>query len=966
MTNANESTRTIPPDLPQDPDETYGMQEPLDAPRPNHGAMKSTMTHRTPSVFRVKPGEASLAVNGAPPVADPAFVLRKKIGEGGHGLVWQAVQTSLGRTIAIKTMKLTPGGGSRPSQTNSRQMELIFKQEAITAAHLEHPNIIPVHDLGTDENGKPMLAMKLVKGQRWKDVLKEDFENAPVADFLATHLPVLVSVTQAVAFAHSHGIIHRDLKPSQVMIGRFGEVVLMDWGLAMVHQPDGKPSTDLELPKYPDSPLYSPPNPAGTPYYMAPEQTETDAKNLGPWTDVYLLGAILYQLLTGHPPHNAEDGSEAFEMARQGIISPLPLELSHRQMPASLMNLALQAMNHDKAMRPQNAEEFCTTLRSHMSGSDKRRESMQLVTTVAESFTGAIHDYDLLADALNKLEQSLILWPDNKWAAQLRQEALLFYAQTAMANGDLKLARVQAERLSADPNRETILTEIADKEAEVRAQDERLAAALRQAKGDRHRAEHLVRFLLGDLYSALKPLGRLDVLQRITEESLNYFDTLGEADTSNPALHNRCVAYMNIGDVLCDQGRKKDAEDSYRKAKDIAYTLTQRDEDRHDWVLDLADIHDRLGQVLYYEGRNDEALAAHMESLSIRTQVRSISTDTMRVRMGVANAKHRIGIIQWRQQDLQNALQSQTESLAEFNALSGVRPEDVTIQAAIGWNLSTLGNVYRDLGQIDMAMRVTREGLDAREALVRREPKNLARKEEFLWTKGNLALMLLLQGDLEAALDLFERIVPMQREVTMQDPENVVRLNALTFPLSLTCEILFVLGRIEEAEHAINECLQVNSRLERLDPMSVHVTASGARQRVQLGQIRAAQGRWREASDLSEQALAGARKAAAIAPKNAMFTKSLVNAQLLRGHMARVLGDTKKVNEMISNAHEALPRVHLKADETDHMELSAQLALLQGAMADAEELMQRLEERRYLSPYMRTLKKVQNGLKPAR
>jgi serine/threonine protein kinase len=168
-------------------------------------------------------GEINMPKNGA------AFRLIRRIGRGGMGEVWEAVQVSLNRAVAVKRV-VTHGKASDSTAARTRD----FMMEALVSARLEHPNIVPVHDLGRDEAGAPLLAMKLVKGASWETRIREEFETLPPEQFLSRHIPTLIAVAQAVAFAHSRGVVHRDIKPSQVMLGDYGEVLLMDWGLAVV------------------------------------------------------------------------------------------------------------------------------------------------------------------------------------------------------------------------------------------------------------------------------------------------------------------------------------------------------------------------------------------------------------------------------------------------------------------------------------------------------------------------------------------------------------------------------------------------------------------------------------------------------------------------------------------------------------------------------------------------------------
>ena len=272
------------------------------------------------------------------------FILRKKIAEGGCGEVWEALQVSLERSIAVKRLKENPPKGNESGWGEWQRREFGFRHEASTAAQLEHPNIVPIYDLGEDEMGRPLLAMKRVRGQQWDTIMREDFHLLRAADFLARHLPILIQAAQAVAFAHSKGVIHRDLKPSQIMIGRFGEVLLMDWGLALGFERIEDWKCSLHYAKMRGAPIDSPINPAGTSSYMAPEQTDESPAGLGPWTDVYLLGGVLYRLLTGRCPHSAPDSKTAFLLAREGNVLA-PEEISpNREIPGELSILAMKSL----------------------------------------------------------------------------------------------------------------------------------------------------------------------------------------------------------------------------------------------------------------------------------------------------------------------------------------------------------------------------------------------------------------------------------------------------------------------------------------------------------------------------------------------------------------------------------------------------------------------------------------------
>jgi len=970
----------VPPDLPRNPEESYN---PADAWLQTHAGLLgrgawSRSTDFDETLPNPSPAPADIAFIKALRAEDlpshvSAYQLVRRIGEGGWGEVWEATQSALGRPIAIKRLRkslLAPEAGVTPD--DARIMEQLFRQEAIVTAHLEHPNIIPIHDLGRDEDGRPILAMKMVRGRLWKDILQEDFAKNSIYDFLTKHLQILIKVAQAVAFAHSQGIVHRDLKPSQVMIGPFGEAVLMDWGLALVYRRDAAfdaglgqafpPDAELPIPIYPI-------NPAGTPSYMAPEQTEETVRNIGPWTDVYLLGGILYHLLTGRPPHPLEVSETAYRMAQEGFVEPPEKAAPLREIPPALSSLAMRALARDPKERISSALDFVESLQDCLTGADQRRESIRLASQAATHIDRKTADYEILADCLNTLERSLLLWPGNLAARRLRQRALAQYARAARDNRDLKLARLYAERLDPTSERDLLLGEIARLEEEQRRQDERLAEALREAEMGRDRAEKarriaddmraraesLVRFLLKDLHRDLKSVGRLDPMRRVSQKSLEYFDALPESETTPQALNNRAIAYLYIGDVFSDEGKKPEAAAAYRKARDIAQSLTALDPGQIEWQITLADCYDRCGQVSYHQGQIREAMAEYEAALQIREPIGRALRGDPSIEAGIASSRHKIGVAFWRQQELPRALSCHLESLATFRLLLENDPGNEDLLASLSWTLSTLGNVYRDMGQVDEAQRVTSEALRIREDLAERQPSNLARQDEVLWTRGNLALIYLLQSRLEESLEMFQKDIAQRRRLSEIDPTNVVRKGSIAFSLSLTGEILFALERLEEAEHLIRECLDLTEELLRKDPTSTHVLGSNARLVFQLAELLAARGQWDECFPLVKEAVELARRCTALTPKNVTVIKVLIGSLILLGRIRKRNGAAESPKPLWDEASQLLQAIRITGTELDLIDLKAQLLLLEGKAVEAQPLLEALHKRRWITPTMKSV-----------
>jgi serine/threonine protein kinase len=224
-----------------------------------------------------------------PDFSGTRYELGDELDRGGMGVVYAARDRELGRTVALKVV----GAERTDADTAAR-----LRREARIIAHLEHPGIVPVHDVGTLPDGRVFYAMKLVSGKRLDFHVRDGIP-------LGARLRLFQRICEPVAFAHAHGVIHRDLKPENVMVGPFGEVLVMDWGVAKRreekgsdHAPDGPSAPPGEHDTAHGTIL-------GTPAYMAPEQARGEVDRVGIGADVYSLGAILYFLLTGAAPGRA-------------------------------------------------------------------------------------------------------------------------------------------------------------------------------------------------------------------------------------------------------------------------------------------------------------------------------------------------------------------------------------------------------------------------------------------------------------------------------------------------------------------------------------------------------------------------------------------------------------------------------------------------------------------------------------
>ncbi|MDF1663351.1 MAG: tetratricopeptide repeat protein [Planctomycetota bacterium] len=292
-----------------------------------------------------------------PPQSSTSLTIVRELARGGMGVVYEVTDAFLGRSLAMK-------------KSLAEEVSPEFFEEARVTGQLEHPNIIPIHRAGFGPDGKPYFTMKLVRGKTFEEMLHEHAENADPHQRLLEQLDIFLKIGDGLAFAHSKRVVHRDLKPENIMIGEYGEVLVMDWGIARVR---GRPSrrrfgieeglkggatmNDGEL--------------AGTPKYMAPEQAACEIDRIGPRTDIYGLGAILYELLAGTGPIELTTEMNKMAILRRVMENDIipPIQRSpERYIPRELDAIAMKALSEDPVNRYRDVKALQHDIRLYMSG----------------------------------------------------------------------------------------------------------------------------------------------------------------------------------------------------------------------------------------------------------------------------------------------------------------------------------------------------------------------------------------------------------------------------------------------------------------------------------------------------------------------------------------------------------------------------------------------------------------------
>jgi eukaryotic-like serine/threonine-protein kinase len=334
-----------------DPLQTAPMQEPATLPQP--------------------------APAGEPPGRAGRYRIEGEVARGSMGVVYRAADPELGRALAVKV--LLPCHAGQPG------LEARFLEEARVTAQLQHPGVPPVHELGRLADGRPFLAMRLVRGRTLAELLAE--RKSPAQD-LPRWLGTFEQVCQTLAYAHSRGIIHRDVKPGNVMVGAFGEVQVMDWGLAKVLGPPSEPSTlsagssTLFTTRAGDDLQTQAGSVLGTPAYMAPEQARGELSRVDERSDVFGLGAVLCQVLTGRPPYAGEG---AHRQARQADLGDAFARLDSCGADAELVALARRCLAPEPERRPRHAGEVAQAVAGYEAGVQQRLRRAEVERAAAQA-----------------------------------------------------------------------------------------------------------------------------------------------------------------------------------------------------------------------------------------------------------------------------------------------------------------------------------------------------------------------------------------------------------------------------------------------------------------------------------------------------------------------------------------------------------------------------------------------------
>jgi len=839
------------------------------------------------------------------PVVDiDNYVAEAEVARGGMGRIVAARDRRLGRPVAIK--ELIQVGG---------EAAIRFRREALITARLQHPGIVPVYEAGRWPSGEPFYAMKLVAGRPLDRVIGE---ARTLPDRLAL-LPRILAATEAIAYAHSQRVIHRDLKPGNILIGDFGETVVIDWGLAKdLDAVDVDDSASIAT-RGPRTPSTAKTDPAarkagagaagdgavadahtgdtstltvvgsvmGTPAYMAPEQARGEA--VDERADVFSLGAMLYHVLAGVPPYEAKTATDVIAAAVLGKV--VPLERRAPRVPADLLAIVTRAMTNDPADRYGTAGELAEELKRFLTG--------QLVDA---------HRYTPWQRVSRFVRR-------HRAAVAIATIALAGFA----VGGTLAVHRIVEARDRAEVQRQLAIKH-------------------------RHAAERLVDFMQTDLTARLEPMGRLDLLVPLGTEVKRYFEDLADApggmrpeDTDRMARALRAIANaddksgdtdgaitswneirqrltgllsvapddtgaydrrlilaqteVDLGRAIYARGQIEEAAALYASAAHALAELLILQPTHRATLLAAGDAHDLLGDLLRNHGKVDESVEEYTAARQLREQLArgGNQADDRDAVFALSMSHFKLAAVHYARGETSQGLTEYRACARLRDSLAEIDPDNPVWQRGQVQVNTQIADLQREMGDLAGALATYETTLPIADGLVHRDPANT----DWRRFRGNLlsdfGFTLVDAGDYPGALDKFRAARDNHAELVARDPENASWQVDMSRMLTRTGDAHLALGDFPSALDVLEQARAIRKALVARNPNNDVWKRLLAWSTVKLAQLysqRRAQGDQARALAAQEDALVLRQELVAGAPSNAGLKNELASSDI---NLARAL-----------------------------------------------------------------------------
>jgi tetratricopeptide (TPR) repeat protein len=708
------------------------------------------------------------------------------LGRGGMGVVYKARQERLNRIVALKMI--------RAGAYASPELRARFHIEAEALAKLQHPNIVQIYEVG-ESSGCPYIAMEFVDGGNLGDLLAGQVAPPRVASGLVETL------ARAMHAAHLRGIVHRDLKPANILLGiengelrmkkgepfsfldsSFSIPKVTDFGLAK-HLAEGKGHTATGIVM-------------GTPSYMAPEQARGRIHDIGPPTDVYSLGALLYELLAGRPPFLSENG---LDTVRQ-VLSEEPPALSslRPKSPRDLETICLKCLEKDAAKRYQTAEHLADDLRRYLNG-------------------------EPITARPARLGERVVKWTKRRpaWAALIGASVLL------LCTFAWSYVRVLEERNQNQKSLQVARKAIDDlytKMASERLFDE----------------------------PQLDPLN-----QELLEKAQNLYEELGQTHGDNlDVRRDAALAWFRLGEIHRMRDQRGDAERAYTEAITRQEELCRIEPGESHYRRDLANSHNWLGELLRESGRPPEDAERHYRSaLELQEELAALNPDDADYQMELARSHYNLGIIEQETDQAAQARKSYDRSVALLTGLRGSYPSEPNYRQDLARALINRGVLHNQGGSPDEAGKDYTQAIDMLTQLCHENPSRARFKYELAIALQNRGNILYSQGKQPEAKLEYDNALALLQELVGAFSGRLHYQKKMGTILKNKGAALVTTGKRKEAEDCWKRARDIFESLAKDSPDIADYHGLLGMTFGNLGWLRTEEKNWPEARRLIEQGI---------------------------------------------------------------------------------------------------------------
>lgn len=655
---------------------------------------------------------------------------------GGLGEIYVADDVELGRSVALK--RIRDGRGTLPADL------FRFRREAEITGRLEHPGVVPIYGLGNDGSGRPFYAMRFIEGETLADAIVayhhvETSRTEPDKSGLALRqlLNRFTAACQAVAYAHSRGVVHRDIKPANIMLGRFGETLVVDWGLA---KPAGEPAA-AEFSAAPieridpgslgtsdDSAPTEAGSVLGTPSFMSPEQATGQWVSVGPASDIFSLGATLYMLLTGRPPYKGDLALEDAMLAR--YLSP---RRHKSDVAPELEAIVLKAMARRPEDRYASAQELSLDI--------DRWLGLEPVSVYREPWS-----------------KRAARWVRRHRTLVTAVGAALAVAVIGLAIGSIFLNSARRSELAAKQQAEALAVDVAHQRDDAQAKF------------------RLARRAVDDMLTAVSEKLRSTqdvpaVRQQLLQQALDFYQQFLQERSDDPEVRfETAEAYYRAASIHEMLGEHLRAESEYRRALSMLQALQADRPTDERIVLELAGVQNDLAWIVAKLGRMPDAEADYLASIEALRKIAADSANVVTARDKLARSQQNLANLYettGRRADAERLMRS---ALAARKSLAAENPKNEAFQRGLASAHVALGGMLSYSDSLAEAESSYQSAVGIWRALIRGAPEDIQFRDGLARSLQDLGTLLANTSRLSEAQATFNEVLELRQKLVDQFP----------------------------------------------------------------------------------------------------------------------------------------------------------------------------------------------------